>query len=1816
MHVRAGGANLYLPSLAFTHVGEMYVADAISNGFRTTVSDLHSVRKLPNSKFIFEFKDKYGHLYRADTTSAKTEGRFGVGYKLFVQVQGKWWKRDDSLKDDFKNLGVNGTEIWVSTESSSAPLLIRDGKTHEFMYSLQGEGEEKEVFSLDPMTMETTGTVHVDSSSWNQFFPHLSSLEQYFWSIQSSQTGREMQITFQQGFENQISHKFNVNWIKTESDIEVPTLTSQEFPGFVLDTSIAVPRCSKGVRAYPFVNSIGHVKFWLTKELVQSSKEGESKHSLLGEWIDYNPDTQKFVPSSRDQILMLALALGHSQDEVLSYLRDFQVNSLDSVSEELLFKELKTASSFSTRDSRAVTRALIALKDLEFIESEQERLRAMRKGQSKDIRESIDQDRIRLDLTKDKLAAVFKPYLQWRGRGGGQLLTRDEDLKILEYVAEYFIEHRDERMIIESSVGLAARLGGEELLDIYEGSLAMYLPDEIVDLADDSVDVSEMRSLSILMGEDLDVCTRSLEDVNEYPTIQKREFDQYFVQEDLDQSKDAKQLETLLRKESVSVEDPLTYRKVQGLCQDLHTYGKELKHQYRFSGSPDKTLVSLRERYAPQLDQELRATAAIKHMIELLIPEDAKAEGVTVELLLIALAGKRIDILEDNYPFLDIEKVQKSLGGYLRASRRVARIKQVLNRIDHLAEQLDNASPETLYAETQELVKSILAHPQFSMKEFPELAVMEYFTGFTLYEEQVKGLKTLLNGAKNSYGAILEMIMASGKSAVLAPLFSLMMADGEFLSSVVVKDSLMEEMLESLEKTLGKSFARLVQKVSFSRQSDCSVEGLQSFYDQLDEARSTGTVLLMTPSTYNAIYLKYLEMLSAEDRYDDEQVSIMRSINALLLSKRRILMDEADSILSIDEDTNFSIGAKQELYKWERDLSKYLVFAVRNDGNLSGLIQMDLQDSEEAEMFSDMQYKDKVVPILADYVMEYLSFLNDFQDEFSKLTKEQEKDLKAFLCGEGDEGKKTFLTLSHLLQKHFALAKGQIQIHLRIALKKKLGRDYGMGKNGIAIPYKNIDEPKELSSFANHHLTYDLTLFMYLSQGLSKEYFKEKIEELQNLAREELESTEDLESTVAYTRYLEFLGIESEEKYTLFAPDAIERAMKKVNGNDSLLFQHVDKEVLKNIGYFAEEVVVSPVDMPFLSQLFEGFTGTLNNPAAYSHILDIHKQKGTEGKILSLLWAKNHENFRSIDLTSSGSIETLVSQIFKMENLPENMQALADPGGYFRKGSSEDVAREILRQDQEGRWKGVAFYDSKGNKLVLEKGEARAVPFKKSRLKPEERLTFYAQANCTGADIAQAQTASMLILLGDHSLQALEQTLFRMRKIDQSQSSMIVMSKDLEKLIRKESNLEEDESISLLQVLIYLLSKEGDKHGRNNIQTQILRMESVLKARIVNILVDESLEIEEARQLLADVHSLFWRSNSEDVIAKYATPNRTVKAHEYVDQVRLDLEERLKLWHEENTCLKERVNLESLLEEMRSVVSYEDLPNEMTLSGAGLDDADRTMTSIQETENIQEHLAESEQVTENLVGQGVDDSDWGNREPAVYFTWKSCDLYIDSSKELPIFPKSAHASNDIKKAVKKSLPTAFEANNVIQYLDELDSEALIFDPALELSYNFQSARAKGWNPKLFDRAHNWSKWVLVDTSKDQKRIVALDASDVAWIKELLEKIRKKSKDFTYAPHFTLYNLDLGVVDKGRKALSEEELLSDDKVMLLLTQFKFLQGEIRYSKAEIKALKSWGEEVGFERLRMVFEEHILPLRPELKKPYFRSKFSKLLMSKTA
>ncbi|GMF19344.1 unnamed protein product [Phytophthora fragariaefolia] len=237
----------------------------------------------------------------------------------------------------------------------------------------------------------------------------------------------------------------------------------------------------------------------------------------------------------------------------------------------------------------------------------------------------------------------------------------------------------------------------------------------------------------------------------------------------------------------------------------------------------------------------------------------------------------------------------------------------------------------------------------------PRFLVFEYVFDILLRGRQVQMIDSFLTSLQKGNSRVQQMIMGAGKTTVVGPLLTYILADKEHLVTHVMPTALLEQSRQVLRSRFSNRVLRKrIFTFEFDRAiSDDPVAALQ-MYTKLDRARRHGDVVCASPESIKSMMLKLVELLHSLDESADiidlPLTSASRNIRRLrrVLEDRSemadelhktlklwqngiLIMDEVDVLLHpLRSELNFPIGNKFPIdlaaNRWE--LPIYLIDAI------------------------------------------------------------------------------------------------------------------------------------------------------------------------------------------------------------------------------------------------------------------------------------------------------------------------------------------------------------------------------------------------------------------------------------------------------------------------------------------------------------------------------------------------------------------------------------------------------------------------------------------------------------------------------------------------------------------------------------------------------------------------------------------------------------------------------------------------------------------------------------------------------------------------
>ncbi|KAI9918712.1 hypothetical protein PsorP6_012156 [Peronosclerospora sorghi] len=317
-------------------------------------------------------------------------------------------------------------------------------------------------------------------------------------------------------------------------------------------------------------------------------------------------------------------------------------------------------------------------------------------------------------------------------------------------------------------------------------------------------------------------------------------------------------------------------------------------------------------------------------------------------------------------------------------------------------------------------LRSFAAESSFGWSFDPRFVVFEYVFDILLRDRQVQMVNNFLTSFAKGNSRVQQMIMGAGKTTVVGPLLTYILADKTHLVTHVMPTALLEQSRQVLRNRFSN---RILNKRIFTFEFDRAITddpdiALQLF-TKLDRARRHGDVVCASPESIKSMILKFIELLHSLDESCDviqlPFASASQNTRRLkrtlenrsemadelqktlrLWQKSVLVMDEVDVLLHpLRSELNFPIGNKFPIdlaaNRWE--LPIYLidcVLAAPNsimalaDTTLSSLILRlhtvldegfsthSLQRFPHLVLLDMDVYETRMLPLLSEIAIEWL----------------------------------------------------------------------------------------------------------------------------------------------------------------------------------------------------------------------------------------------------------------------------------------------------------------------------------------------------------------------------------------------------------------------------------------------------------------------------------------------------------------------------------------------------------------------------------------------------------------------------------------------------------------------------------------------------------------------------------------------------------------------------------------------------------------------------------------------------------------------------
>lgn len=1163
-------------------------------------------------------------------------------------------------------------------------------------------------------------------------------------------------------------------------------------------------------------------------------------------------------------------------------------------------------------------------------------------------------------------------------------------------------------------------------------------------------------------------------------------------------------------------------------------------------------------------------------------------ENLSLDTLLIFYGSNQLNELGEMLPHLKdhLPLLKKTIENYLKKGTAKQHLMRIREKTEDCCQSIKE-NQQVSEGKLNALVQEIQSKRCYKSSQRPECLIFEFLSNIHMRPAQIKMLDEFLNHANAE--PIMQMIMGMGKTSVLMPLLALWQANGKQLSILMVPETMFASVSEEIREKLGSSFEKMVYPFIFTRESKIDVDSLQEIKEKLLHVKSNKECLITTPKDIHSFYLKFIETWKAMSQANEEeftalsiQFELMRDILSIFKNESSVLIDEVDLILSCRMEVNFPVGLTKSMTERDMDLLIEIYDILLSPSFKAEIrFEFDPLPNANASIGSKDNFNKKIKPKFAKELIKRFKqsqFLSDAiaqkvkaflsEQENEKLLLEYFYPTKSFR--ERLEVNQVIENLADEdLRNLFILSKEEIATLLPMTIQRNCDEDYGIDQELFSTVFEN-GKPLPGTRFSDPFETGNCTLQSYIKHGVPLSVIQKQIDNWKSQALEKIKLGQNLEDSTPYREFYDLVG--NDPKYNLlnFSSQDLHSIKYLIDNNTKLKKNFLKKYILISIQSHTQKVNSNALMLVHLFSRVNGFTGTLWNADTYSDRLKSCPDIGTDAKTIVRLMEmqKGKQNLWEAPTISSEKLLTTIP-------FEQNDLALIDAGAYFKDIPVEKTASILLEHfvNTQPEIKGVVFFDANNRKMILEAGAKNPIPLAQSQLKPNQRFTFYPKPFTTGADIPQDLLAKGFMSIGRNMiLRDLLQSVWRMRKIDQSQEIKWIISQEVKETIQEIIGSKEE--ITFNDILTFAIYNQAMQIGDDNFTSLKQKMLFCIQSEFFNIVMDQKVSPELAKKILTpEVEKLFIPASGVSPTDLYSGVEYQEKAGDVLEQ---EIQRHLDLLNEAFDSIKEvklldkqkiekEIKKQKKLDKVNETLTYR--THEM-----GMNSQMQIQTKKQTKTQVQQR--------NTSLDESVGRASW------EYTPWPT-----------NLTPEELHSSKFIDK-YSQNVPASPSLRSIDEFLNqrpELAPISKIVSKQLLVTSNLfpeiESSRKLKAIPYKRQKPLRHALIFFDPQTPEKSQLLFLDPDEAAHFKNFLLNERADSfqKDQQLV---SLMNIDLDIIQKGALSPTKDQI-ANPEFQSLLVQAKFLAGHIYYTLGERALLRQWLKGQKIEEIKNIFNDEILP-----------------------
>lgn len=328
--------------------------------------------------------------------------------------------------------------------------------------------------------------------------------------------------------------------------------------------------------------------------------------------------------------------------------------------------------------------------------------------------------------------------------------------------------------------------------------------------------------------------------------------------------------------------------------------------------------------------------------------------------------------LHERFPELTeagIHRLETCMAQYLWQVQHVQQLERTLQKAKDALLVHSKKNPDAYAAVIGDLYRTMSAKREYAADD--EYAgiyrFLETVMNIKLRKEQVDNIKKLIVGIKENHPVVLQMIMGGGKTSVIQPILSFLLADGNFLSVVDVPAAQRPTVRALLAKTLGSAFQQLVYEVDFTRKRAKDIGYLKMYLDTLRDIQRKKACYIRSPRIKQSILASLSESLATLNEKGGDtpenraRYAIIGEINLLTQGGEVVQIDEIHLAMDPKVEFKHPLGSSEPIDAERTTILTELVFDIATDEQLHENVSLDFAEAFLHKVDPSQQRKAKEI---------------------------------------------------------------------------------------------------------------------------------------------------------------------------------------------------------------------------------------------------------------------------------------------------------------------------------------------------------------------------------------------------------------------------------------------------------------------------------------------------------------------------------------------------------------------------------------------------------------------------------------------------------------------------------------------------------------------------------------------------------------------------------------------------------------------------------------------------------------------------------------